>query len=354
MQKDMHFYGVYALARAAGVKDATALTIARASQFVDDATDDDVVTLQNKTTILSTMTSHQALNVVNAIPGDQWRVWVPFHFLPGNEPKDGDFYQRMVCRKNSDPAKRMKAFALDQDNKKHWPHLIGIAAHVYADTFSHFGFTGYSCDGNKVKEYTVRVTGEGAKNIVRLVGKLVKQVGTTVIGWVAERIPVGHGAVSTFPDHPCISWTFEYENGNGHGKEDTDRDNRANYIEGCRCLHEFFQQYLQASPQDKDGNGKAWDALAPIVKDMLQGKSGASLDERITRWKNAIRAGVFCTATDTDRTVDYAEDCWDLEACAKRSDQNALEDARGFIRAAFLHRDFVLHTLLPSLNLVTY
>jgi len=38
MQIDMHFYGVYALARAAGLNPEEAHTVAYASQFVDDAT----------------------------------------------------------------------------------------------------------------------------------------------------------------------------------------------------------------------------------------------------------------------------------------------------------------------------
>ena len=38
MQIDMHFYGVYAMARAAGLDPKTARIIAHASQFVDDAT----------------------------------------------------------------------------------------------------------------------------------------------------------------------------------------------------------------------------------------------------------------------------------------------------------------------------
>ena len=42
MQIDMHFYGVYAMARAAGLDPVTAETIANASQFVDDAVDDDL------------------------------------------------------------------------------------------------------------------------------------------------------------------------------------------------------------------------------------------------------------------------------------------------------------------------
>ena len=48
MQIDMHFYGIYALARAAGIKPDSAHTIASASQFVDDALDGEVSILKNE------------------------------------------------------------------------------------------------------------------------------------------------------------------------------------------------------------------------------------------------------------------------------------------------------------------
>ena len=47
MQIDMHFYGTYALARAAGIKPDSAHTIAYASQFVDDALEGEVNVLEN-------------------------------------------------------------------------------------------------------------------------------------------------------------------------------------------------------------------------------------------------------------------------------------------------------------------
>ena len=49
MQLDMHFYGIYALARAAGIKPDSAYIIAYASQFVDDALDGEVSILANNT-----------------------------------------------------------------------------------------------------------------------------------------------------------------------------------------------------------------------------------------------------------------------------------------------------------------
>ncbi|MBE9542754.1 MAG: hypothetical protein IMF01_10590, partial [Proteobacteria bacterium] len=70
MQKDMHFYGVYALARAAGIKDETARTIAYASQFVDDAIDDESIVIEDKNGVLPIMTAHKAIDYQNTIPVD--------------------------------------------------------------------------------------------------------------------------------------------------------------------------------------------------------------------------------------------------------------------------------------------
>lgn len=141
----MHFYGVYALARSAGIMPETVLTIAIASQFVDDSTEDltnnKIVMFDNKA-LFPIMTSHILFDYKNALMSDQWNVLVPFHFLPGNE---GDsFDEKMLCRKNSATARAVLSHALAPKYSAFWPHLIGIAAHAYAGIFSHFGFIGYA------------------------------------------------------------------------------------------------------------------------------------------------------------------------------------------------------------------
>jgi len=70
MQIDMHFYALYALARAAGIRDKTAAIIAHASQFVDDSLEDDEVVTKNHKVVIPIMTSHRPLNFKNAQGGD--------------------------------------------------------------------------------------------------------------------------------------------------------------------------------------------------------------------------------------------------------------------------------------------
>ena len=61
MQIDMHFYGIYALARAAGIKPDSAHTIAYASQFVDDALEGEVNILPNNQAVFPIVTSHLSM-----------------------------------------------------------------------------------------------------------------------------------------------------------------------------------------------------------------------------------------------------------------------------------------------------
>ncbi len=353
MQIDMHFYGVYALARAAGIKDETARTIAYASQFVDDSIDDDAVVLSDEKAILPTMTSHKPLDYKNTIPGDQWKVWIPFHFLPGNQGES--FIERMICRKNSQPAQKMIKDALAPSNREYWPHLIGIVTHVYADTFSHFGFIGFAHPWNKVRQESIEISEKHSKDILSYIKTKFEEFKTRFVGNFAEIVPVGHGAVATYPDRPYLEWRFEYETGE-HDESDSERNNFESFFEGCECLYRFFSDYLEVSPEDRDPNGpKSWEEISDYIKEIL--KKEAPKDERVRLWKENIRGGVFCRVTDIDREIEYDEGLWRprrAEYELKEGQNIEDSDACRFIRAAWRHREYVLHELLPSVGLIIY
>ncbi|MFP7753794.1 DUF6765 family protein [Thermodesulfobacteriota bacterium B35] len=162
MQLDMHYYGVYALARAAGMKPKSARIVAQASQFVDDALDDKMIYLDSDVAVLPLPTSHKPLDYANTIAAEQWKIWVPFHFLPGNNPDSTTFTERLVCRKNSPLAKKICTFAVDEGGGRHGLHLLGVVCHVFADTFSHHGFIGLNREWNRIINTTLRATQPGA------------------------------------------------------------------------------------------------------------------------------------------------------------------------------------------------
>ncbi|MFN2353100.1 MAG: DUF6765 family protein [Desulfopila sp.] len=91
----------------------------------------------------SEATAHHAFNIKNIDLEDQRKIWVPFHFLPGNE--GSSYTERLLCRKGSRFAQEMLEYVLTLSHKHYSPVLVGIAAHVYADTFAHYGFSGIPC-----------------------------------------------------------------------------------------------------------------------------------------------------------------------------------------------------------------
>ncbi|PQP33756.1 hypothetical protein C6A37_11295, partial [Desulfobacteraceae bacterium SEEP-SAG9] len=94
-------------------------------------------------------TAHHVSNIItNRDPEDQRQVWVPFHFLPGNE--GNSFSERLLCGEDSKIARDMVSHHLNYAKHDVGVYLIGIATHVYADTFSHFGFSGVGSRRNKV------------------------------------------------------------------------------------------------------------------------------------------------------------------------------------------------------------
>jgi len=348
MQEDIHFYGVYALARAAGIDPETAKTIAYASQFVDDAIDDETIVLANQKAILPTITSHKPIDYENAIPGDQWRVWIPFHFLPGNNPGSTIFIERMVCRKDSDPARRMLVHVLDPSNSALWPHLIGIAAHVYADTFSHFGFVGIAHPWNKVKGDSIEASEEHSPTILDYIQNKFKDFKMRFAGGFAEIIPVGHVSVASYPDRPYLKWRFEYEDGN-HTREEMVRDNVVHFMDGCRSLYGFFREFSMIYFDGRELCGqRAWKDVMDHVDWILRRE--APLKERIRKWKEAISSGQFCDVTEVDCEISYNPSLWNPCAIGEPFPEKC--DPHRFFMAAWFHRNYVLQELLPEIGIL--
>ena len=347
MQLDMHFYAVYAMARAAGINGARARTIAYASQFVDDAIDDDEVVLLGKHAVVPTMTSHKPLDYKNAIQGDQWKVWIPFHFLPGAESSSGDFIEMITCRKNSKPARTMMGAMTSKAVDGFGPHILGIAAHAYADTFSHYGFVGISHAVNKVNAGSIQLNTKQPKTLAGYIKNKLALFQNRLIGTLAETVPVGHGSVATFPDRPYLEWQFKYEM---TGKKEV-RSNPATYLEFAQNLYSFFASYAKRSP-DGCNEGKPWNAVSAAVKKNILEKT--PLEQRVTVWRKSTAAGAFSKVTDFDKTIDYKKEFWQPGQLRYHcSDLKTVKntDTLRFYRAAFAYRNYVLEELLPRYNL---
>lgn len=361
MELDMHYYGTYAMARAAGLKQEVCATIAAASQFVDDNADKATMGLGDGARLDVEATAHHVLNLKNIDPEDQRQIWVPFHFLPGNE---GDSYsQRLICTKDSKIARKMIELNLKLIHHPFALQLLGITAHVYADTFSHYGFSGVSSVENRVVNGSFRFH-DLAPEIKRYITakakkfkwkyrpctfrQFIKSCGAEFFSQA-----LGHGAVMTYPDRPYLKWDFVYENAPG-AKPCPLRDNPATYLECCERLHELFRRVALEQPEFSETLAfRDFSEIAAVVRNILALQ--APMADRIAAWRNAARIGSLF-GTGAEVIPDYPEDAWSAtQADLGRETNSRLateHPAFRFYQAASVHRTNIIRHLLPEQELI--
>jgi len=124
MQKDIHFYLTYAVARQIGIAPQVADRIAWADQYTDELTESDIHGIQTQSAILGNWEDPQI----------QMSVLVPFHFVPGDDPA-----HLWKTTEDSTQAKALVDAALSSSDT----FRLGISLHAYQDTFSHQSFSGW-------------------------------------------------------------------------------------------------------------------------------------------------------------------------------------------------------------------
>ena len=365
MQTDMHYYGTYAMARAAGLKVDDASTIAYAAQYVDDSTINNSLIHKDGGMFETIATAHTLTQAIeNSIADhlEQRHVWVPFHFFPGNKGKS--LSERLLCVKDSPLAQEMVSNHIDEAVKHQDDYgleLLGIMAHVYADTFSHDGFSGVSSRWNRVdgQSFELDVQDEAMKAyIINKYTCFINKYGRTF--WVRNFRNVfstgaelstgalGHGAVGTYPDRPYLTWRFNYE----YQREDSGwRDNKADYLLCCKKLHQAFSRYAEKVGLGE--NTRDFATIEPKIKAILALE--APMEKRIQAWKEAIESGeLFPVAAE--EAVNYSSQSWQLQKAEFRSADDSHEILKQpvyrFHQAATYHRDYSLKFLLPKHHLL--
>jgi len=389
MQTDMHYYGTYAMARAAGLKPDACKIIATAAQYVDDNAGKNTVTFEDGAALYLDATAHHATDVKNIDTEDQRDVWVPFHFFPGNE---GDTYtERLVCQIDSPLAREMVKHNLSLADKAFSLELMGVTAHVYADTFSHYGFSGVSSRHNMVSFNSIELHGlneESKRHLQKKIDGFMKKYGVEASGlpnikapnieklWskkkdqysslVAERVSggLGHGAVLTYPDLPYLMWSFQYqapkkwsfENAFGSKGEKSGRmehNNPKTFLAGCEALHGLFQRFVKAVPQHGDDSGRPFAEISDAVADIFSFQGGQN--ERADQWEQAAKAGTLFSGGAESIPV-YDENDWHQErdnlSELKSSSEAVDKPVYRFFQAVAHHRAYVLRDLLPSHGLI--
>ncbi|MBC8438907.1 MAG: hypothetical protein H8D87_04405 [Deltaproteobacteria bacterium] len=179
--------------------------------------------------------------------------------------------------------------------------LMGLVAHVYADTFAHAGFSGVSFRQNKVDAAGITPLNASAPSATYLdkkldsffrmfgfQGGLWTNVRRSIISDGAEIASgaLGHGAVAVLPDLPYLKWSFRYE----HSPETVERNNADTFLEACRKLHTMFQRFLTRSTGHDDGtSGIDFSIVEDCIKDILSFQNRKT--QRSKKWRTAFAKG---------------------------------------------------------------
>ena len=318
MQTDMHFYGTYTLARAAGIPPIDARTIAYAAQFVDDSTQDDSTPHEDGGLLYGIATAHHSKQcILNSIidPEEQRRVWVPFHFLPGGE--GGTLEERLLCVKDSEIAQEMVKHHIDAAlTRSFGMELLGIAAHVYMDTFSHYGFSGIGSEYNEVDGDSFELIGVSDPEMERYVEDkraafLEKYNLRSFASWSIETVTnaLGHGGVATYPDRPFLHWRVTFTKARPGNGTVSDRNNPSTFLEGCERLHGYFVNFARGYYAHSDFRpfSEIRDQIANILR--FEG----NMEARIEEWRTAIQESRIYSSEPDEARLDYDWKDWENE-----------------------------------------
>lgn len=158
MERDVHYYLVYKLAVLAGFDAPDAESIAYASQYVDDATESEPITVDGER-FDTVRTAHYGLWAFNW--DVQKKIYIPFHFLPP-KPRSRIAYayaSRRATDKDCVSARKLFDIAKKEMDAELRLIRIGVAVHTISDTFSHYGFSGRWNNENDVKGIWLKENG---------------------------------------------------------------------------------------------------------------------------------------------------------------------------------------------------
>jgi hypothetical protein len=258
MRLDFHFYTIYALARSVGFNPENAYVIAYASQYTDDEVNENTLLFENGGEFEPVITAHRIFDPMAVSERICKKVWVPFHFLPGNR---GMGIEQMSTVANGDLAQAIIDQFLSYDLLPYSRHLLGIILHAYADTWSHQNFSGMRNGINQASE--LRVQGKNI-HIYNLAPTL------------------GHAQTGSTPDEPRLEW--EYINYRGELQQIANY-NRA--IEAAQNCHKVLSQFIDKFEDNfRDSRFIPWEQVEEKITDLF--RTPADLAGCVTAWGETI------------------------------------------------------------------
>lgn len=357
MQIDFHHATTYVIARYAGFDHPDASILAYCAQYVDDATNNGTLTFDNGAMYNHTSSAHKMLDYKNFNELSNHKVWIPFHFLPGNgqkpagESPDGGFIEKLICRPNSPIAQDMVRECISHADKPYSLHRLGITMHIYADTWAHQGFAGVIHKVNDI--HALDEAGEENQSFLKRKKHFFKDLVNGITGkFIGDAVPLGHGAALSDPDKPYLKWSYhDYHN------QLVRRDNTELFLEAAEAMCKAMQRFRLGDPEAPVG-GLPQNARDKI-KSLFLSISDEDGDRRHQQWLKKIAEGFFdfgavkleylakgdlswkYKALGRLKSIDNKNDTFHYQVSFLKSDWKMFHDA------LLAHRFFIIHDLLP-------
>ncbi|HVJ48839.1 DUF6765 family protein [Desulfitobacterium sp.] len=316
MKRDAHYYAILAFCRTCGFSKKSAQIIAYASQLVDDAKinliffnpsnsiiEYDLV--NNRPAFFNMATCHSYFRVKTFNYEAMVNNTVAFHFVPGC--KGENFTKKLRCRAESPIIMAILKDVLLEDNLI----KLGIVLHVYADTFSHQGFSGMLSKVNDIKN--CEASNKKPLGLLDRTLKIFKQLGQEKYENYFDHImpAYGHGQALDYPDLPYLVWSYEYDFSdefNGSYKKVV-IDNKDRYQGAFMGIRNYLETYLTNHQQyvDQKLKFKNFDTLRNALVLEAHDKN------REKNWQRVLVEQGLVSKDDQDLLI-YEDDQWLKEA----------------------------------------
>jgi hypothetical protein len=327
-----HYYAMLAFARVLGYNKQAAETIAYVSQYVDDALADFITVKQiskdiefdviNNQNVLSDMATCQDYARVKTLTFTSMiRNTAAFHYVP--KCKGSTFAKKMRCGENSPVIREIMEKSFKEDNLV----KFGMLLHIYADTYSHQGFSGIFSEVNDISNVVLynRLYIGWIEKIIIAVRKLFKPTFERLFDYF---IPVyGHSQALIIPDETYVEWSYQYDSGGwvggmtGHSGRIKNSERYILAFENvCTYLKRYLKTYKKYAEEPKDNLLKECFRILVLP---------ASRKNKIRMWQEFyVQSGLY---EKNDRAMSYDAERWMKAAFAsyetKQFSERIIENA---------------------------
>jgi hypothetical protein len=223
-----------------------------------------------------------------------------FHFIPGC---DGDtFVRKMRCKENSKTINTILDMSL-----KSIPEQFGILLHVYADTFTHQGFSGLLSKVNDIEKVHSDKIIQSFKN--RLLSFIKGITKGKFDRYFDKLMPAyGHGQALHNPDIPYLDWSYEYDASisfSGLSYKKVEVKNKERFNRAFSNIKTYLERYLKDNPDWEDKSSISDDVFSEFLS--ILGRK-TSNEKKIELWQKFMKEEDLYN--EQDSAFFYDEEQW--------------------------------------------